>query len=165
MSERGWAAVVDERLIARCEQHRRDGEARREPSLRTWTRPVKLNLVPEAWNAGYLRVREVDIPEQLSADLRERLPQALLRDLHRLVRDERWVEREILPGTQDRDGRASLAEARQARQLPARQPVEPSTRVMRALQTWRRGFMAERWQPALPDDAPRRPLLSGPGLT
>jgi hypothetical protein len=156
---RGWASVIDARLIARCEQHQRDGEARRVPSLPTWLRPVELHLTPEKWNAGYLQVRELDVPAQLSADLRERMPQALLRDLHRLVREERWVEREPLPGSEDRGGRAALAEARAARQIPERRAVEPSTRVMRALQTFRRGLLAERWQPMLADHEPRRRVL------
>ncbi|HEX4457411.1 MAG TPA: hypothetical protein VIA18_05555 [Polyangia bacterium] len=153
---RGWAGVIDPRLVARCEQHRRDGEQARVPKLQTWLQPMQLHIEPEAWNTGFLRVREVEIPAQLDADLRERMPQALLRDLHRLVREESWVAREILVGTEDRHGRESLAEARKARQLPGRPPVEPSTRVMRALQTWRASLLAERWQPALADDDPRR---------
>jgi hypothetical protein len=153
---RGWAGVIDARLVARCEQHQRDGEARRVPALKTWLQPMELHLEPEAWNAGFLQVREADIPAQLSADLQERMPQALLRDLHRLVFEERWVEREPLPGTEDRQGRHALAEARAARKVPPRPTVEPSTRVMRALQTFRRGLMAERWQPLLADDQPRR---------
>ena len=52
-----------------------------------------------------------------------------------------------------------MAEARKARQLPRRATVEPTTRVMRALQTWRTSLLAERWQPALADDAPRRKVV------
>ena len=157
---RDWAAVIDARLIARCEQHQRNGEKQRVPKLATWLQPMKLHLEPEAWNTGFLQVREADIPPQLHVDLQERMPQALLRDLHRLVREERWVEREIVAGTEDRLGRGSLVEARKARQLPARTPVEPSTRVMRALQTWRANLLGERWQPALADDEPRRHVIT-----
>ena len=153
---RGWAATVDERLIARCEKYRRDGERRRAPSLPTWLRPMDTHLRPEDWNTGFLAVREREIPEELQADLRQRMPQALLRDLHRLVRDEGWVAREPLMERADPQGRQALAEARAMRQPLARPPIEPSTRVMRALQTWRRALLSERWQPLLADDDPRR---------
>src|SRR5205823_967357 len=92
----GWRAAVDGRLIARCDAHTRRGER----LTRDWSVPVnvrepKLHVEPEGWRAGYLRVgEEREIPMQLQNDLRENMPQALLRDLFRPVREKRWVERE-----------------------------------------------------------------------
>ena len=77
----------------------------------------KLHLEPDDWRAGFLRAdRERDIPMELQNDLRENMPQALLRDLYRPVHEERWIERELVEGTGDRGGLAAMQAARDGAQ-------------------------------------------------
>jgi hypothetical protein len=150
-----WRDAVDERLVGRCEAH----VARGQRLMRDWSMPIhvreqRLHLDPADWGTGFVRVEgEREVPAQLTNDLHEVMPQALLRDLYRPVHEERWVERELVEGTGDRGGFAAMHEARAAR---ARRPelprVEPATRTVRAYQTWRRALLAERWQPLKPDD-------------
>jgi hypothetical protein len=155
----GWRAVVDARLIDACERHERGAaELRREPSLPRFVREHKLRLEPSDWGAGYLQVREREIPSELQQDLHELMPQALLRDLYRPVHELGFIERAIVEGTGDRGGVQAMAAARAARTRPERTYVEPGTRVVRAYQIWRRELYAERWQPILGDDEPRTPV-------
>lgn len=151
MSERAeaWRAAVDERLIARCEEHERRGaRLMRDWSVATHLRAPRLHVEPEAWGAGYLRAdRERDIPAELSNDLHQTMPQALLRDLYRPVREERWVERELVEGTGDRGGFAAMQEVREARRPPPLPRVDSGLRAVREYQQWRRSLLAEHWQP------------------
>ena len=152
-----WRAVVDERLIRRCEQHERSATRLvRDWSVPTHLRDVKTHLDPVEWRTGFLQVRERELPSELHEDLRQQMPQALLRDLYRPVYEERWVERELLEGTADRGGFGEMDKARAARQRPELPRIEPAVRTMRAYQIWRRALLAERWQPLLRDDEPRR---------
>jgi hypothetical protein len=156
-----WLAVADERLIARCEQHVADGERlRREPSLPTVLRAPRTHLDPADWRTGYLQVSEREISPELRNDLRELMPQALLRDLYRPVHEVGWVERGIVEGTEDRGGFGAMDEARAARKLPPLERIEPTLRTVRAFQTWRRALYEERWQPVLADDEPRRKVFT-----
>jgi hypothetical protein len=75
------------------------------------------------------------------------MPQALLRDLYRPVHEERWFPREPIEGTGDRSGRATMQAARVARRLPPLPRIEPGARAVVAYQSWRRAFVAARWQP------------------
>jgi hypothetical protein len=154
MSAPAWQAAVDARLIARCEAHERRGERFvRDWSVPTNVREPKLHLEPDDWRAGYLRAdREREIPPELESDLRQNLPQALLRDLYRPEHEERWIEREIVEGSGDRGGVAAMQAVRDARKLPALPYVEPLTRAVRDYQKWRRALIAERWQPFRRDD-------------
>lgn len=154
MTAPAWQAGVDARLIARCEAHVRRAERFvRDWSVPTNVRAPRLHLEPADWRAGFLRVdRERDLPPELQDDLRQNLPQALLRDLYRPVHEERWIEREIVEGTGDRGGVAAMQAVRDARKLPPLPRVEPLTRAVREYQNWRRALVAERWQPAVPDD-------------
>ncbi len=156
MSDEAWRTAADERLLARCDEHVRRGERlARDWSLPVRLRAPRLHLEPEAWGAGYLRAdREREIPMQLTNDLRETMPQALLRDLYRPVREDRWVERELVDGS-DRGGIALLQEVREARKPPPLPRVASLTGVVREHQAWRRALLAERWQPFKRDDEPR----------
>ena len=158
MSAPAWQAAVDARLLARCEAHvARGARLVRDWSVPTNLRAPRLHVDPADWRAGFLRAeRERDIPMELQQDLRQNLPQALLRDLYRPVHEERWVAREPVEGTGDRGGFAAMQEVRDARKLPALPRVEPLTRAVREYQQWRRALVAERWQPYKPD-AEREP--------
>jgi hypothetical protein len=148
-----WEAHVDQRLIARVEAHARRGQRlTRDWSLPTILRAPKLHVEPADWRTGFLRVEgERDIPVELQNDLRQNMPQALLRDLYRPVREERWVEREILDGTGDRGGLQTIQSVRDARKLPELPRIEPSVRALIEHQAWRRSLLAERWKPFRPD--------------
>ena len=145
----GWRGAVDERLLARCREHERRGER----LTRDWSLPLRLrapalHVEPEAWRAGFLRAdREREISVELTADLHECMPQALLRDLYRPVREERWIERELVEGTADRGGFAAMQEVREARKTPPLPRIDSALRAVREYQAWRRALLSERWQP------------------
>ena len=133
----------------------------RFPPVRTYALPlyvnveVKLNIDPVAWNTGFLAVHEADLPPELFADLRELTPQALLRDLHRPVK-EFFVTPEVIEGTDLSYFLVrALRAARRARTLEARPQVSSLTRKVRDEQLRRRAFLATKWEPWKSDDAPR----------
>jgi len=144
-----WQAAVDERMIARLEAHERRGERlTRDWSVSSSLREPRSHVEPSDWRAGYLRAdRERDVPPELQADLRQNMPQALLRDLYRTVHEDRWVQREIVEGTGDRVGREAMQVAREARRLPSLPRVEPAVRAVLEHQRWRRALLASPWQP------------------
>ncbi len=45
-----------------------------------------------------------------------------------------------------------------------RDPIESAMRTVIAYMHWRIGMMTERWEPSLPDDAPRRHATGVPGF-
>lgn len=154
-----WRAVVDARLVDCCERHeRRAARMRRQPSLPSYVRAPRLHLDPADWGAGFLRLRERELPMELQSDLRQLMPQALLRDLYRPVPEVGWVERAVIAGTGDRGGFGAMQAARAARTRAPLPRLESAMKTVRAYQTWRRHLMAERWQPILGDDEPRRPV-------
>ncbi len=130
-----------------------------EPSLPTYVRPTlpltALHL-PRRFDG---KCEERELPQQLYADLHELAPQALLRDLHRPVKSffvelERQEVSEVLGILQ-----AECEKLREARRLEPLPEIEPSVLAMAEQQRRRRSFMAERWQPLLPDDAPRKEVV------
>ena len=151
-----WQTSIDERLLQRCAAH----VARGERLGRDWSLPInlrapRLHVEPADWRTGFLRVEgERDIPMELQDDLRQNLPQALLRDLYRPVHEERWVERELVEGSGDRGGFAAMQAVRDARRPPALPRIEPAVRAVCEYQAWRRGLLAERWLPLRGDSEP-----------
>jgi hypothetical protein len=142
----GWQAVVDQRLLQACERHTRQSRAMSYLPLPTSSiRPLKTHLEPAAWGIGFLEVHDREIPPALSFDLQQRVPQALLRDLHRPEYPERMITFETIEGTGDRQGRESWELARAARTIPPRPTLEPAVRTMRALALMRRELLAESW--------------------
>jgi len=143
-----WRDAVDERLLARCEAH----ETRSTRLQRDWSMPVQLreprvHLDPSDWRAGYLRAdREYEIPHQLRVDIRENMPQALLRDLFRPERQSIWIEREPVEGTGGAKSVDAMRLLREARQLPTVPRVDAGVRVLIEHQVWRRAMLAERWR-------------------
>ena len=154
----GWENSIDASMIERCERHVRQAQRRGPRPLPERIKPPRLHLDPAQWRTGFLTVHERQTPYQLSEDLRQLSPQALLRDLHRPEIDLRWVAREPVEGTDRRQGLEQLKELRGLRKKPELPRIEPVMRVMRAFQIFRRHLVEERWEPALPDEAPRRPL-------
>lgn len=92
------------------------------PRLDVRLRAPELHVDPATWRTGFVSVeREVDIPQELKRDLQELTPQAILRDLHRPVRQSIWHEREPVATDVDPGGRRAYAEARAALVREARE--------------------------------------------
>jgi hypothetical protein len=131
----------------------------RQPSLGespAFFRPsLHLNIDPDQWTHG-LEVHTRELPQELFNSLRERTPQALLRDLHRPV-IKFYVEPALIEGTEV-IGQLNLEfeKLRQARKLDPRPSIEPTVNVFHAEQTRRRGFLAKRWEPILSDETDRK---------
>ena len=117
---------------------------------------IELHVEPEAWHLRSLAITEREIPGELISDLRQCAPQALLRDLHRPVR-QFFAEREEVEGSKGLGAWRDAADlVRAARVLPERPDVGSSLHAMRDRRDERRALLAEPWQPLLDDAAPRR---------
>ena len=149
--------IADRRLLSRIARlERESGAMVRPPEVKLYAGELPNHLDPADWRAGYLAVREIELPPQLYADIHENAPQALLRDLYRPVPEAFvWHEREVAVEL-DFAGTRALAEARAAQKrdpLPEVQPLGPELREH--AQKWRT-FVRERWKPHLDDSEPRR---------
>jgi hypothetical protein len=127
--------------------------------------PLPMALKPQAthfdrlsdWYAGYLGVRgEFEPPYELSRDLKEGVPQAILRDIYRPIYEERPISLTEQDIELDPGGRRALKEAREALHRDPIPTIEPALLVVMAEQKRRRRFLKQPWVPPLPDDAPRR---------
>jgi hypothetical protein len=155
------AEIADPRLLAQLER-RRTAKLVRELSLPLYTaqRQLKLHLEPSDWGAGYLAVRDRELPDQLLSDLHDLSPQAILRDLYRPVRAEVPIILERHEGTSPhRSAKEAIAEAKIARVRQEVPRIEPLSQLVKEEQERRRAMLDEPWQPAMPDDAPRRPVV------
>lgn len=109
------------------------------------------------WYCGYLGVRaEFEPSYELSQDLRECVPQAVLRDIYRPVHGNPMVEPHYHDLQLDPGGRRGIAEAREAQKREPLPTVEPVILTMIAEQRRRRRFVRKPWPSFRPDDAPRR---------
>ena len=152
--------TADPVLLARLERH---GRVDIVPPASHYTLPqswreVPIHVDPARYYAGYLGVRdEIEIPSELRRDLTQRVPQAMLRDIHRMefpsdeVAEMRPLELGLDPG-----GREALKEARAAQHREPLPVIEPLVEGLMAEQERRRRFLREPWEAPLPDDAPRR---------
>jgi hypothetical protein len=109
------------------------------------------------WYCGYLGVRaEFEPSYEQSQDLKECVPQAVLRDIYRPVRGSIMVEPYYHDLQLDPGGRNGLKEARAALKREPLPTVEPAILDIVAEQRRRRRFLKRPWQSFRPDDAPRR---------
>ena len=108
------------------------------------------------WYCGYLGVRqEYETSYETQQDLKRAVPQAILRDIYRPVK-QHTVDWEPAGIDIDPGGRRALAEAKAAQKrepLPA--PVS-ALEVFAAEQRRQRRLRATPWQAQRPDSAPRR---------
>lgn len=176
------AVVLDTKLsrrVARYEAQRLLGEHEPPQVLRE----VKLHLEdPHDWYAGYLGVRgEYEAPYELRRDLKERVPQALLRDLFRPVMPDPkgQVERVPLGNARAIDGESGVnaeGEGAESRATPQAGPRGPRATVRAAMallrqplpeiissvilleeeKRIRQRLLRTPWQPHHPDHAPRQ---------
>lgn len=113
-------------------------------------------LEPADWGAGFLAVHEREPPPDLFSDLRQCVPQAYLRDLHRLVMGFAATLAPVEGSHRINAWDEALAEARAARVREPLPVIAPSVEAVREEQERRRALLAEVWKPILDDDAPRR---------
>jgi hypothetical protein len=147
--------LADRELISRIERRYAVPLIQHYGLPQCW-RPVKLHLDPRDYYAGYLNVRDdMEVPYELRRDLSERVPQALLRDLARVVYPDEPIERRPVELALDPGGRQALAEARSARVLPPLPTIEPLVEQVMAEQERQRRLRRDPWPVFLPDDAPR----------
>jgi hypothetical protein len=127
-----------------------------EVGLRTFVRESMPNTVERADFGLRVEVREYEIHPFLIRDLKDLTPQAILRDLHRPV-IEFYVTPELREGTEV-IGQINVEfdKLRAARNRDPRPTIEPTVTAVAEEQRRRRDLMAERWEPLLADDAPRR---------
>lgn len=108
------------------------------------------------WYCGYLGVRDdFEVPYETQQDLKQAVPQAILRDIYRPVK-QMTIEWERHEFELDPGGRRGLAEAKAAQQRePMPRPIS-SLAIVAAEQRRQRRFKAMPWQAVRPDTAPRR---------
>lgn len=108
------------------------------------------------WNAGYLGVRaEFEPPYEMTRDLKEQVPQSILRDIYRPVRRQPMIEPTFIEINADPGGRQAMAEAKAALKREPLPTVEPMSLVVIAEQRRRRRFLRRPWPSFRPDEAPR----------
>lgn len=148
--------VVDPALLAQLQRWERP-MVPMDPALPHSWRPVKTYVAdPTAWYAGYLSIRaDLEIPWELRRDLRERVPQALLRDMFRPSHRERPVEWVHRDSGIDAGARQAVQEGRAALLREPAPVIEMGAEVVAQEQARRRAFLRRPWQATLPDEAPR----------
>jgi hypothetical protein len=151
---------VDKALLQRLSRWIHHGMVPLNPTLPMALRPQPTHFDRVSdWYAGYLGVRgEVEQPYELNRDLKERAPQALLRDTYRPIRCQGGVPPAYHELDLDPGGRRALAEARQGL---VRQPIptiEPVLLDVINEQRRRRRFLDRPWQSFLKDNEPRKPV-------
>ncbi len=151
------AQIIDQRLVQKCLRWDREWHGPLTPLKLGIENVPRTSLEPEGWGLRDMEPREVLRPQDLVDALKQRMPQALLRDLHRPVRP---VVRP--PGEHhyehDPAGVIALKSAKMAQLREALPTVDPLVREVVALQTWRRALLREPWKPYLDDEAPRGEL-------
>ncbi len=158
-------SVANTRLLDRLE--RWDRSARPfEIKIRTYVREPRLLLERGGWRyQGHFEITEREFSGELTHDLMQRMPQAKLRDLFRPVMEVGWHERESLVDPPDPAGLRVMAEAKAAQQRPPVETLASLLAVVKEEQAKRRAWLAERWQPFLADDQPRKELVPWGGTS
>lgn len=151
-------ASADPALLNRVERWIHHRMVPLKPSLPTAIRPQRTHFDRLAdWNAGYLGVRaEFEPPYEMTRDLKEQVPQSILRDIYRPVRRQPMIEPAFIEVNADPGGRLALAEAKAALQREPLPTVEPILLVVIAEQRRRRRFLRRPWPSFRADEAPRR---------
>jgi hypothetical protein len=115
----------------------------------------KFHLDPDEWHTGFLDYFYYEPDPALRSWLREQVPQALLRDVHRPVMSGRTIQMEIHV-LYDPAGSQAYAEWREQLKPQHTEWPTSSREVLRAERAKRHAVIRkERWKAHLPDDAPR----------
>lgn len=108
------------------------------------------------WHVGYLRVHdEMELPHELHRDLRECVPQSILRDIFRPTTGFDFVL-EPMETEPDRTGAQALREAKEALNREPLPTIESSVLLVSAEQRRRNRFVAQPWKTLLKDTQPRQ---------
>lgn len=108
------------------------------------------------WYCGYLGVRGEYEPEyEMQEDLKRAVPQAILRDIYRPVK-EPYFDWERLDVEVDRGGQRALAEAKQAQKRQPLPTITSGLEIIVAAQRRQRRFLATPWSAWYADSAPRK---------
>jgi hypothetical protein len=149
--------IADERALAQIERWQRPFTRELPPTPTAFDREPPLHVEPHQWLKRGTDVFERHVGGQIMNDLRECVPQALLRDIHRPVRPE---GRPFPERSEPRDiaGIKALAEARAAQRFDRARMLQLSVGAVREEQARRRAWLAERWQPYYRDDEEHPPV-------
>ncbi len=108
------------------------------------------------WHTGYLRVNdEMELPSELHRDMRECVPQSILRDVFRPTTGFDFVL-EPIDSEADRTGAQALKDAKAALHREPMPTIESSVLVVSSEQRRRRRFVNKPWQTMLLDSSPRQ---------
>lgn len=108
------------------------------------------------WHVGYLRVHdEMELPHELHRDLRECVPQSILRDIFRPTTGFDFVL-EPMETEPDRTGAQALREAKEALNREPLPTIESSVLLVSAEQRRRNRFVVQPWKTLLKDTQPRQ---------
>lgn len=148
---------ADPKILARIKRWEEHRMVPLSPSLPMAMRAQRTHFDKLSdWNAGYLSVRgEQEVPYELREDLKQSVPQAILRDFFRPAK-EAFVELGRHDLDIDPGGRRAFAEARAAQQREPLPTVEPALAVVVAVQRRRHRMHRVPWLPFRPDEAPRK---------
>ena len=148
---------ADPKILARITRWEEHKMVPLSPSLPAAIRPQATHFDKLSdWYAGYLSVRgEQELPHALREDLKQSVPQAILRDFFRPAK-EAFVELGRHDLDIDPGGRKAWAEARAAQKREPLPTVEPVLLVVVAVQRRRHRMHNIPWLPFRPDEAPRK---------
>lgn len=107
------------------------------------------------WHAGFLAVHDFEIPYEMARDLKECVPQSILRDIFRPTTNFEYIL-EPLEIEKDRTGAAALKEAKAALVREPVPSIESGVVAVRREQRRYRRFLGRPWQTMLADDQPRQ---------
>jgi len=162
MRARALAAVEPEMLevLGRGEARLKARMVRELPPMQLQVKPdMPLHLDPTSWGMRYVEIQELDFfGGQLREDLRVLTPQALLRDLHRPVRQVGWYAFVPMVEPIDHAGLRAVAEAKAAQDFPRSRPIPSMTLAVREEQERRRAWLAKQWPPHYRDDEVHPPV-------
>ena len=148
------------RRIARWEDHhmlpnRKSTEPPAPLPMALRPQPTHFDRLAD-WYCGYLGVRqEFETSYEQQQDLKQCVPQAILRDIYRPVKNPQF-EWEYNGLDIDPGGRKGTAEAKKALQRDPLPTLVPAVAVFAAEQRRRRRLKNNPWMPQRPDSTPRR---------
>lgn len=118
--------------------------------------PTHFDNVLADWHVGYLNAsREFEAPYELQQDLKQQVPQSILRDIYRPTRASTQVELVVHDFELDPGGRKAWAATKEGLVREPIPSIALSSEVFEREQRRRRRFLSRAWKPYLSDSAPR----------
>lgn len=107
------------------------------------------------WHVGFLAVNDFEIPYEMARDLKECVPQSILRDIFRPTTNFEFML-EPLEIEKDRTGAEAMKEAKAALLRDPVPVIESGVSAVTREQRRRRRFVGRPWQTMIADDQPRQ---------